>query len=322
MTGLALQIVPTMPVGEIVETAVAAEELGYEFCQVADEGVMRDVYVILGAVAGRTERLKIGAATNPYTRHPAVTAAAMATISELTGGRAFLTLVAGGSMVLEPLGIERHKPAAVIAESIELMRRLWTGEAVDFAGRHFQLENSRLGGEGPFRIPIFMAARGERLLRLAGEVADGVVLMAKADLGSALSIVEQGRLERQDWFSRFYLDRLAFTSEMIEEARLLYSYALFDSPDRVLANLGLDELAIWRLRQAMASGGPDAVAGLITTEMISAYQIAGPIDECERALKSLIAEHGIDTFMMNIISPGLERNVDLLRQVAAIAKAV
>jgi len=120
-----------MSITEVVDTICAAEELGYDYCMVADEGLMQDVYVCLGAAAGRTDTIRLGVVTNGYTRRPAATAAALATVNELSGGRAFVTLVAGGSMVLDPMGIERASPLAVIDDTIEVLRALWTGEPIE-----------------------------------------------------------------------------------------------------------------------------------------------------------------------------------------------
>jgi 5,10-methylenetetrahydromethanopterin reductase len=306
-----------MPVGELVDTIVAAEELGYEWCQVADEGLMADVWVALGAAAGRTSTIRLGAATNGYTRHPAATAAAAATLDELSAGRAFVTLVAGGSMVLAPMGIERRLPATVVAETIEIMRRLWSGEQVTWQGRVFGLEGARLAGAGG-PIPVMVAARGERMLEIAGRLADGVVLMAKADLGAALDRVEAVAGARMP--TRVYLDRLVFDDAMLEEAKTLYTYAVMDSPDRMLASLGLDELSIRRLRTAMAAGGPAAAAALITPDMLARYQITGTRSQCRVELAELIAAHHLDMFMMNIISSGLAANLGLLTEVRSIVR--
>jgi 5,10-methylenetetrahydromethanopterin reductase len=321
MTQLGLQIVPTMPPGEVVDTVVAAEALGYDYCQVADEGLMSDVYAVLGVAAERTSRIRLGAATNGYTRHPAATAAALATIDSLSGGRAFVTLVAGGTMVLRPMGIERTSPVAVMTEAVEVMRRLWAGQPVTWAGSRFRLDDAQLHVDGRVDIPIFMAVRGPRLLRVAGEIADGVVLMAKSDLGDALATVEQGRAGRPSGFTRVYLDRLAFTPAMLDEARGLYSYALMDSPDRMLRNLGLSGPEIGAIRRAVADGGPASAAGLVTADMVRAYQIVGTPEECRRALADLVAEHHLDAFMMNIISPGIDDNTRLLEEVRQIVEA-
>ncbi len=320
MTRLGLQIVPAMPPGEVVDTIVAAERLGYHYCQVADEGLMTDVYTALGMAAARTSTIKLGAATNGYTRHPAATAAALATLDHLSSGRAFVTLVAGGTMVLNPLGIDRTAPLGVMRETVQIMRMLWSGEPVTWEGKRFRLRNAQLY-DGPVSIPIFMAVRGPKLLRTAGEMADGVVLMAKSDLGDALETVAEGRKQSDRPFTRVYLDRLAYTPQMLEEARVLYSYSVMDAPDRMLRNLGLTEAEIVAIREAVATGGPQAAERMITPEMISAFQIAGTPEECRQSLAGLVARHRVDMFMMNVISSGLEDNMRLLAEVRDIVTA-
>jgi len=313
--GLGLQIVPTMAVEELVETVRVAEDLGYSYCMVADEGLMYDVWVVLGLLASSTSSIHLGVVTNGYTRHPAVTAAALATVNSVSDGRAFLTLVAGGTMVLEPLGLVRERPLAVVRDSIEIMRRLWSGESVDYRGEVFSLNSAKLETGARDEIPIWVAARGPRLLKLAGEMADGVVLMGKGDLGDALKIVDSGRGERSGPLTRVYLDRMAFNPEMLAEAKHLYSYALMDSPDRMLTNIGLDAGQIERLKVAIHEGGPSAVTGLVTDEMVEGYQVVGTRHECGRTLAGLIDSHRLDAFMINIITPGLAANTKLLTDI-------
>ena len=105
MVAAGVHIVPLMPAGDVIAVAVEAERLGYDYCLVADEGFHPDIYVSLGAIARETDRITIGVMTNGYTRHPAVTAAALATVNELAPGRVVGTMMAGGSMVLGPMGI-------------------------------------------------------------------------------------------------------------------------------------------------------------------------------------------------------------------------
>lgn len=317
MIEMGIQIIPTMPVGEVIDTIRAAEELGYGYAVVADEGFMPDVYVCLGVAARQTSRIKLGPVTNGYTRHPAVTATAIATLNELSQGRAVTTLVAGGSMVLTPMGIPREGPLAVMRETIEIMRRLWSGEKVTWQGERYRLDaaQSSLGAQD---IPLWLAVRGPQLLKLAGQQADGVILMAKADLGSALELVEQGISESGHQPKRIYLDRMAYTPEMLEEARVLYSYAVMDSPPRMLKALGLSDDGISAIQQAVKTGGPAAAANLISLDMIRSYQIAGTPAECSAILRALIQSHRLEVFILNIISPGLAANTQLMRQVAAI----
>ena len=320
---LGLQIVPTMGSAELVDTIVQAEELGYSYCMVADEGLMLDVYAVLGAAARATSTIRLGAVTNPYTRHPAATAAAIATIDEMSGGRAFVTLVAGGTMVLHPMGLERSAPLALMADTIEALRLLWRGEPVTWQGRRLSLEGAQLT-TGTHSIPVWVAARGSKMLALAGAHADGLVLMVKSDLTDAFGIAEQARQEAHGSSAgsplmRVYLDRLAYRPEMIEEAKHLYGYAIMDSPPRILKNLGLSDAEIAGLKQAFAEGGPAAVGRLVTDELVSEYQIAGTPAECRSQLEHLIGAHDLNAFFVNIISPGLDANRDLLTEVVSIA---
>ncbi len=317
---LGLQIVPTMGSAELIDTIVAAEELGYSYCMVADEGLMLDVYAVLGAAAKATSTIRLGAVTNPYTRHPAATAAALATVDEMSGGRAFVTLVAGGTMVLHPMGLERSAPLATMTDTIEALRLLWRGEPVTWQGRRLSLEGAQLT-TGTHSIPIWVAARGERMLAVAGTHADGLVLMVKSDLGDAFALAEQARTEASAPLTRVYLDRLAYKPEMIEEAKHLYGYAIMDSPPRILKNLGLNDAEIAGLKQAFAEGGPEAVGQLVTDELVASYQIAGTPAECRDQLQHLIGAHQLDAFFVNIISPGLNTNRDLLSEVKSISSS-
>ncbi len=322
MTGeaieLGLQIVPTMGSAELINTIVAAEELGYSYCMVADEGLMLDVYAVLGAAARATSTIRLGAVTNPYTRHPAATAAAVATVDEMSGGRAFVTLVAGGTMVLHPMRLERTAPLALMSDTIDALRLLWSGRPVTWQGRRLSLEGAQLT-TGTHSIPIWVAARGERMLAASGARADGLVLMVKSDLDDAFGIADQARAAAEAPLTRVYLDRLAYKPEMIEEAKHLYGYAIMDSPPRILKNLGLDEAEIAGLKQAFATGGPEAVGQLVTDELVASYQIAGTPEQCRHQLQHLIGAHRLDAFFMNIISPGPAANRALLTEVKQIA---
>jgi len=253
MIKLGVQIIPMMPMREVLDTVRAAEDLGYDYCLLADEGFMPDVYVCLGAAAQQTSRIHLGPVTNGYTRHPAVTAAALASLNELSGGRALATLVAGGSMVLHPMGIPREAPLAVVRDTVEVMRRLWSGEAVTWQGQRHRLDSARLSA-GPQTIPVWLAVRGDKLLELAGRVAEGVMVMVKSDLENALGIVERGAAGRTQPPQRLYLDRMAFTPEMLAEAAYTYTYAVMDSPASIVFDQAENRLHAQKALLALLMG--------------------------------------------------------------------
>ena len=176
---LSVGLMPKGPVAEVADLAILAEGLGYRRCWVYDEGlVTRDVYVTLTAIALATERILLGPGiTNPYVRHPGVTAAAVATLDELSGGRAFVGLGAGGGLTLDPLGINRRRPVAALGDMVGALRDLFEGRTVDLEGEVFSFRSASLGYGRP-AIEVFLAGRGPLVTRLGGEVADGLANVA------------------------------------------------------------------------------------------------------------------------------------------------
>lgn len=309
-----VHIVPLMPAADVVTVAIEAERIGYDYCLVADEGFHPDIYATLAVIARETERIGIGAMTNGYTRHPAVTAAALATVNELSGGRALVTMLAGGSMVLSPMGIARTRPFAVVSDAIDVMRQLWTGEAVTWTGTTASLDSARLG-LGPQSIPIWMASRGPKLLGLAGRSADGAVITVKPDLGAALEIVDAGaRQAGRESPTRVYLGRICYTPEMLEGQRRTLSYVLMDSPRRVLSSLGFDDGQAGVVEQAAATNRPDLVDELVSDELLRRYQVAGTPAECSAELTLLAERHRLDVVLTDVLAADLDENVRLIHE--------
>jgi 5,10-methylenetetrahydromethanopterin reductase len=309
-----IHIVPLMAATDVVTVAKEADAIGYDYCLVADEGFHPDVYALLAVIARETERISIGTMTNGYTRHPAVTAAALATVNELSGGRTLVTMLAGGSMVLSPMGIDRARPYAVVSDAIEVMRRLWTGETVTWRGSTTSLDKARLG-LGAQSIPIWMASRGPKLLGLAGRSADGAIITVKPDLGAALEIVDDGAREAgRESPTRAYLGRICYTPEMLEGQRRTLSYVLMDSPGRVLSSLGLDEDRVGIVARAAATNRPDLVDELVDDELLHRYQVAGTPSECSTELARLTEEHRLDVVLTDVLSTDIDENIRLLHE--------
>ena len=166
---------------QTVELARFAERSGLDQVWVADERFYRDVYASMTLLACRTERIRIGAmVTDPFVRHPALTATAAASVDEISGGRCVLGIGAGVSG-FAAMGIERIRPARAIKEAIALINRLCDGERdVKFEGEIIRFDGGNLGFKPLRRVPIFVAGRGPRVLQAGGEMADGVVVASYA----------------------------------------------------------------------------------------------------------------------------------------------
>jgi 5,10-methylenetetrahydromethanopterin reductase len=187
-----------LPPRELINIIKLCDSLGYDQFWHANHKLDRDMTVGLTLAAVHSERMKIGPfVTDPYVIHPAMTAAAVATLDELSGGRAVLILGAG-MMGFQAMGIERRRPLAAVEEAVHIIRRLWAGETVSFAGEIIRTKEARLGFAARPDIPIFVASRGDRMLRLAGRVADGAMISTYATpegIRHALAQVAQGARE-------------------------------------------------------------------------------------------------------------------------------
>jgi 5,10-methylenetetrahydromethanopterin reductase len=315
-----VHIVPLMPAADVIAVAVEAERLGYDYCMVADEGVHPDIYACLGAIARETTTIRLGVMTNGYTRHPAVTAAALATINELSDGRVIAGMLAGGSMVLGPMAIERKRPFRVLADTIAAATQLWSGEEITWQGEHCSLDHAKLG-RGVQDIPVWIAGRGPLVLGLAGREADGVILTVKPDLGAAIEVLEQsahnaGRVTPK----RMYLGRICYTPELLEGQRATLSFVLMDSPPRVLKSLGLDEAAIATVAHAARSNDPTMVDPLVTEALLRRYQISGTPEECANEVATLASEHDLHAVLIDALSPNLKTNFAIIRDSLPIIK--
>ena len=301
----AFNLIPTEPVQRMVSLARRGEELRYERCWVYDEGLAaRDVYVTLAAIATATAAVEMGPGiTNPYTRHAGATAAAIASLDELSGGRAFLGIGAGGSLTLDPLGIQRDRPRAAVAETIDACRRLLEGETVDADGRCVRLRRAALSWRpGRTDTGIWLAGRGPRMLELGGAACDGVMLdfVHKPGLAEAVDRIRSaGRAAGRS--PQIAYSTMIVTSERVMAATKPHmTYRLVDSPPEVRAAIGLTDEATGRIRAAMGSG-LEAAAELVEDEWVHPFVVAGTVSECAAELASLIDEHGIDEFVVPVL---------------------
>lgn len=174
-TGLLL--LPSRPARDLAALAARAEALGYDDLWLADERFFRDVYACLATCALATHRIRLATGvTDPYSRHPALTAMAIATLDELSVGRAVLGLGAGVSGFRE-LGIDASRSAVAIREAVELIRRLLAGETVTVKGEVVAFHEGRLDFAPPrAAVPIYVASQRAAGCRVAGGVADGAIM--------------------------------------------------------------------------------------------------------------------------------------------------
>lgn len=188
---------PPLQFGISIDPAVGREEDAFARARIADEhGIdlitvmdhpylpgLHDAWTLMTALALRTERVRIGAnVLNTPLRPPAMLAKAVATLDRLSGGRIELGIGAGGYRE-EIVGFGGPDAApgeryAAFKESLEIIRGLWDskGEPFSYAGRYHRLVGATFGPLPARPIPIWTGAVGPRMLRLTGQLADGLLI--------------------------------------------------------------------------------------------------------------------------------------------------
>ncbi|WP_439381247.1 LLM class flavin-dependent oxidoreductase [Amycolatopsis lexingtonensis] len=168
---IGVRVPPCVPVPELVAFVQEVERRGFDDVWFPDSQLLwRDVFATAAAAAAGTSRIGLGTAvTNVVTRHPSVVAGAARTVAELAPGRFALGVGVGNSSVV-PAGLAPSTRAGLRA-GLRVIRSLLAGEAVDFDGVRSRLRD-------PVAVPLHLAASGPRNLRLAGEIADGAILLS------------------------------------------------------------------------------------------------------------------------------------------------
>lgn len=182
------------PAGEVVGGVLEGERLGAKVAFIAEDVNCRDAFQLAASCAQATDRIQLSTGViNPYTRNPTSIAMALATLDEFSGGRAQLGMgTSSPSLITQQMGIDGGNPVVVMREATTIIRALLAGLEVTVQGTHFQYRQAKLEiSPLPSRVPIFFAAMGPQMLRLAGALADGVLLNVGASTEYVRWAVEQ-----------------------------------------------------------------------------------------------------------------------------------
>ncbi len=256
--------VPNPDVEAAVGLAQAAEGAGAAWIGVADAFWWRDVWMLLGEVASRTERIELGPAmTNPYMRHRFHTASALATLQELAPGRVFCGIAAGGSEVTAAAGISRQDAAEKVTELVTFLREVETTGTLDAAsGRGLDI------GLDP--VPILMAGRGDSMLRAAGALADRVLLWAipASDLERSASIVRDGASGRARPPELVWAPLVRHRDAPQASIMHVAVYASLNTVAPVRLGWGLDDSRVDAIREQLVRGDLPAAGALVPPEAL------------------------------------------------------
>lgn len=163
-------------INDVVSVVRYAEELGFNAAWLSDR--LRDTYVNLAACAIATSKIRLATGmVNPFTRHPAINARAVATLDELSNGRMAMGFATGNMVEMtKDLGFETKGAYMRVREACTIARGLFRGETVTFEGKYFKVHDIKLGLKPRHDIPICIAGQGPKIMEVAGELADAAII--------------------------------------------------------------------------------------------------------------------------------------------------
>lgn len=282
------------PVSALVDFAAAAEDAGFGELWFPDHYFLRDVYVVMSAIAERTRNIRLGTAVAAVQlRHPALIASSAMTVDEMSGGRSIIGIGPGGFEFAAQFGLQVSSPLTMMSEAVTIIREILAGGS-KFQGKYFSAKGSKM--HYPARqIPIHLSARGPKMKELAGEIADGVLIhginqeyidfvkgavRAGAErVGRSPDACEIGPIidvEIDD-------DDAAAIERLRPKMRIMAGGAWSDT---LIPHYRLDPDAVAKLKKAVASGVQD-VNHLITDEMVRVFSITGPREKVKQDLMRL-----------------------------------
>lgn len=312
---------------EIIDVSVQAEAAGADSMWFAQHMGYRDAQIMAAAVAGATRSSKlVPTAITPYLWPSWPTAMTLATLHELAPGRIQIAVSVGNLLNLGECGRGPVKPVRVIREYVENIRALLLGEAVRSDGEIETLRGAHMEFAKGLNIPIYIASTGPQVMKLAGQIGDGILLSAgltHAYTRRCLEAVEAGA--RQAGRDPNAVRKAGFINLNISEdgkaakAALLHKLAFLfrsrgHSENIKSSNLDIDHQAII---DALSRRDLDAATRLLPEAAATRFGVAGTPAEC-RAQLEVYLTIGLSEPIIEVSGTPAERRLalDLIRELA------
>jgi F420-dependent oxidoreductase-like protein len=281
----------------VVRFARLAEDLGYDSIWIP-EAWAYEQFQLLTEIALATKTIKLATGiTNVFSRTPGLLAMSVATLDEISEGRAVLGLGTSGKMVVENFhGVPYTKPLTRMRETVGILRALWRGDRLEpgmstlFEPRHFKLEMT------PYRadVPIYFASLQEKAIHDIGRVADGWVPtfwpyrhfkdgLAWIRAGAAEAGRDAEAIELAPFVGVVPFDDLDVARGMIKPLVSFYIGGMGVYYHALFCRYGFAENANL-VRDLYQSGKRKEAAAAVSDELVDAIAVCGPAGHCRDKL--------------------------------------
>ena len=328
--GVTMPVEDGLSARDFVRIAVEAEELGYDTV-VCGEISGAEVMATLGMMAARTSRVRLASGIIPTTtRAPVLAAMGFATLSSMAPGRIAVGLGASSPIVVGDWhGRDFKKPLSTTRDFIEIFRAVISGEKVSIETETLQTRNFRLTIDPEGDLPIWLAAINDRMLRLAGAIADGVFLTwcPPSEVQQKVDLVRAGAIEAGRDPSEIEVVLSFWGFEGNEEdvsivrercRRSILAYAMVPTHQSAFFE-AFPTLA--KAAAAWADGDRQKALGLTGDDVLEAMCPIGPPGVVSARVQQYVAA-GVDLPVLFVVGPGHSGPEPALQTMQSTARAL
>ncbi|HKS85251.1 MAG TPA: LLM class flavin-dependent oxidoreductase [Pseudolabrys sp.] len=329
---ISIRVDGSMSPSECIALAQAADAAGLAGVWFAENAFARGILPAAAACAMATKNVRINAGVfNPYSRHPTMMAMEIGALDELSNGRASLGIGAGIIAATEKMGLNAEKPAPALRDTLIILRALLQNREVDYSGNAFSAKKIKLNYRVRNDIPIYLAGRGNVTVKLAGELADGLLISNMCSLTFASHLAESmrssaraaGRATPGKVVQYMPCATRALSAEAFDAAKLAIGemlprfwqlgQKLQSAKEALLAgiNIGADEFSSCS-RRILAGERASAV---LDDRYVAAFSLSGTPDQCLTRAQEY-RSMGIDELALTFSGPRA------LEEVTAIGAAL
>lgn len=324
---LGIELTPERPVDRVVDLGVGAESAGYDTVFASCHYNNRDPFAVLARLAAETDDVRLGpGVVNPHERHPVTLSSGVATLAEMSGGRAVFGIGPGDPSTLRNLGFEGERGLRPVLEAFTAARRLWRGERLTHDGT-FEARDAGLNFDPPQPIPVYVGGEGPEMCRMAAKRADGLlfngshpddVAWAAERVAEGLDAREEadeagaGGIDRADFdFAAYASVSVADDAEAAREAaRPPAAFIAAGAAPPVLDRHGVDAERAGDIGDRISAGDFSGAFDLVTPGMVEAFCIAGTVDDVAGRMAAVL-DHADSIVVGAPLGPDLEAAVTL-----------
>jgi 5,10-methylenetetrahydromethanopterin reductase len=314
--------VPDYPVGDCLDMIKLADDLGFYATYSVDETYHKDMWLLFAAAADKTRNIRLGPnVTHVILREPTLIAQQLATLDELTNGRAEAVVSFGNLVMLNQYHVawQNAKPLARVKEGLEVMRTFLDEGLITYSGEFFNYTGLFTAARPvQERVPLKVGAMGgPRSFEFAGEVADGMHHACGYSRENYDYVVEHVQAGAQkagrDWqaldIGAWLIWSCGRDSQAAKEAaRIMAAFYIPAMPKSQVERHGLNYEELQPISDAFASGDVPKALELVTPELGDKLSVAGTPEECVAKLQNDIIPPGINHVICSVTDPFLVKH--------------